>query len=69
MRLRTARMRLMEILVDDPTRCWFGYDLLRATKVSPGNLYAALAILESSGVIESGWSDGPEPRRRWYRAV
>lgn len=44
-------------------------DLLHATRLSFGRLYAALETLEADGFIASTWQDGPPPRRRLYRLI
>ncbi len=48
---------------------YVGNDLDKATGLHAGSMYLALAHLEVSGRIESGWADRRphQPRRRWYR--
>lgn len=52
----------------------YGLDLVGIVAVLRGKpstrhtryVYVALARLEATGQIISGWWDGPAPRRRWY---
>jgi DNA-binding PadR family transcriptional regulator len=49
-------------------RAWYGLDLWRVMRISSGRLYSLLLELEREGYATSWWEDGPEPRRRLYRA-
>lgn len=62
--------RILVALADGAAHYVVG-DLDRLTGIHAGSMYPALARLEATGRIESGWADqGPsKPRRRWYRTT
>lgn len=43
-----------------------GAELSKATGMTSGRLYPALARMEADGRLKSAWVDGPYPRRRLY---
>jgi DNA-binding PadR family transcriptional regulator len=48
---------------------WSDLAIREAIRVTASKLYPALFALESAGVIEGHWVDGPAPRARRYRLV
>src|ERR1700733_3076249 len=56
----------------DPTRQWYGLELMRASELKSGTVYPALARLEKAGWLESSWeeidpSKAKRPLRRLYK--
>ncbi|MFP3962726.1 helix-turn-helix transcriptional regulator [Actinomadura fulvescens] len=64
-------IKVLEALLVDPAREYYGLELRTATGVGNGTLYPRLAELESYGWLESRWEipevPGGRPPRRYYR--
>ena len=66
-----ATLAVLRVLLDDPTRPRYGFDIARDAGLATGSLYPILARLEQLGWVSSYWEDqgsGDEgrPRRRYY---
>ena len=60
------------MLTADPAARHYGYDLMKAAKLSSGTLYPMLARLEQEGLVEAEWEAqrpdaGGRPPRKYYR--
>jgi PadR family transcriptional regulator, regulatory protein PadR len=63
---------LLEVLLEDPTREWYGFELCKAAELKSGTVYPSLARLERAEWLTSEWEDvdpstAGRPRRRIYR--
>lgn len=69
LRLTKPLLSLIEALLADPTKDFWGFELMKETTLTSGTIYPLLARLETVGWLESGWDDQAEsgPRRRYYR--
>lgn len=70
-RLSRQTLGILEMLLEDPTRPAYGFELMTQVGVKSGTLYPILARLEREGLLRSEWEEGePEalgrPRRRYY---
>jgi DNA-binding PadR family transcriptional regulator len=64
-------LRVLRVLLQDPTASHYGTEIGRAARLSGGSLYPLLLRLKQAGVLESGWEDVDpsevgRPRRRLY---
>lgn len=72
-RKRSHETRLvLQILLDAPTEETYGLEVVRATGLAAGSVYAILRRLEDEGLLDSRWedldtSDAGRPPRRYYR--
>jgi DNA-binding PadR family transcriptional regulator len=63
-------VKVARVLLADPDRLHYGYDLRREAQVLTGTLYPLLRRLVGLGWLTDGWEDSvPDgrPRRRYYR--
>jgi PadR family transcriptional regulator PadR len=72
LRISPAVLAVLEIFIQDVTKSWYGYDLMKATKQASGKLYPILTKLVAAGWLVRDWSDidptvEGRPARRWYR--
>src|SRR5215213_6406509 len=70
LRITGPLLKLIDVLLADPTANFWGFELMKATGLPSGTLYPLLARLEGMGWLESGWDESKEssgPRRRYYR--
>jgi DNA-binding PadR family transcriptional regulator len=63
---------VLQVLLDAPTEEVYGLQVMRATGVAPGTVYAILRRFEDEGLMESDWEQmDPEaegrPPRRYYK--
>jgi DNA-binding PadR family transcriptional regulator len=64
--------RVLRVLIADPAAPHYGYDLMKAARLTSGTLYPMLARLQQQGVVESEW-ESPQhdaegrPPRKYYR--
>lgn len=70
-KMTTQTLAILSAMLDDPTRAWWGFEVMEAAKLKSGTVYPALARLERAGWLESRWEDvNPKdegrPRRRLY---
>ena len=75
--LRTVKLtgpleRVLRVLIADPAARHYGYDLMRAARLTSGTLYPMLARLQQQGLVESEWEPqqhdaGGRPPRKYYR--
>jgi len=66
-----ATLKVLKVLVTDPSRGHYGLELCRATELPSGTIYPILRRLEREGWTESQWEDidpvkEGRPRRRLY---
>jgi PadR family transcriptional regulator, regulatory protein PadR len=70
-RMTGPLQRLLTTLVTDPGAHWYGYELMKAAKLSSGTLYPMLARLEDQGMVSAEWEREPtvsgRPLRKYYR--
>jgi PadR family transcriptional regulator PadR len=71
-RMTAQTLRLLNVLLSDPTAEWYGFDLADRAGIKTGTLYPILARLESAEWLGSHWEDvdpheAHRPRRRLYR--
>lgn len=54
----------------DPSRKFWGYDLMRETHLASGTIYPLLGRWLTQGLVQDGWAPSGEasdgPRRRYY---
>jgi PadR family transcriptional regulator, regulatory protein PadR len=70
LRLTTPLLKLLRVLLADPTANYWGFEIMKATGLASGTVYPLLARLEGMRWLESGWDDEQDisgPRRRYYR--
>lgn len=69
LRLTTPLLKLLEALLVDPAASYWGFELMKVTKLASGTMYPLLARLEGLGWLESGWDEQATsgPRRRYYQ--
>jgi len=65
-------LRLLDVLLQDPTKEYFGLELADAAGIHTGTIYPQLARLEQLGWLTSAWEEINEReigrrRRRYYR--
>jgi PadR family transcriptional regulator, regulatory protein PadR len=63
---------VLECLLAEPSREWYGFRLSEAAGIRPGTSYPILAKLERLGWVTSSWEEADpaeegRPRRRFYR--
>ncbi len=63
---------VLSVLIENPARPFYGFELMAHAKVKSGTLYPMLARLEKAGWITSSWEEvdphtAARPRRRYYR--
>jgi DNA-binding PadR family transcriptional regulator len=69
LRLTTPLLKLLRVLLADPTANYWGFEIMKATGLASGTVYPLLARLEGMGWLESDWDDEQDvsgPRRRYY---
>jgi DNA-binding PadR family transcriptional regulator len=70
-RLTAPLVKLLRVLLADPTSQYWGFEIMKKTGLASGTVYPLLARLEGMGWLESGWADEPtisgRPRRRYYQ--
>jgi PadR family transcriptional regulator, regulatory protein PadR len=72
-RITLNMLKILRVLLEDPTVERYGLELGKAAGVAGNGLYPVLMRLESSGVLTSAWEDtataseAGRPRRRMYR--
>src|SRR5262245_54188233 len=71
-RLSERGLRVLRMLVEQPSKGTSGAEIAKATGVSSGTLYPLLARLEAAGWLKSQWENVEpgavgRPRRRLYK--
>lgn len=71
-RLTKQTRRLLEVLLTDPARDWYGLELLRLAELRSGTAYPILHRLHADGWLAASREDVDtheegRPRRRLYR--
>ena len=69
-----TQMVLRQALLE-PTREWYGLEMVQATGLPTGTVYPIITRLEQAGLITSRWESPaehaevaqPRPRRRYYQ--
>jgi PadR family transcriptional regulator PadR len=64
-------LRVLSVLLRDPTRPIYGLELVKEVKSTSGTVYPILGRLERAGWIKGTWesanpADEGRPRRRFY---
>jgi PadR family transcriptional regulator, regulatory protein PadR len=72
MRITPATVKVLQALMEAPAARYYGYALMRATRLKSGSLYPILERLESAGWVDSQWEEIDEtkegrPPRRYYQ--
>ena len=71
-RMTQPTVLVLQSLLAQPGRKWYGLELCRATGLPSGTLYPIIARLEQEGWLASEWEDPQlheregRPRRRYY---
>jgi PadR family transcriptional regulator PadR len=71
-RMTMTTLKVLGVLLDDPTAEHYGLEISKAAGLASGSLYPILARLEQAGWIQGAWEDldpaaaGRRPRR-YYR--
>jgi PadR family transcriptional regulator PadR len=70
-RVTVNLLRVLRVLLQDPTASHYGTEIGRAARLSGGSLYPLLLRLKQAGILESAWEDVDpsevgRPRRRLY---
>jgi PadR family transcriptional regulator PadR len=71
-RMTMTTLKVLGVLLDDPTAEHYGLEIAKAAGLASGSLYPILARLEQAGWIQGSWEDvdpvaaGRRPRR-YYR--
>lgn len=70
-RLTQQNLRVLKLFSEDPGTALAGADIMKATGLASGTLYAILLRFENYGLLESRWEhESPtvlgRPRRRFY---
>lgn len=68
-RITKQLLKLLTALIEDPTREWYGLELIERTKISSGTLYPLLHRLVNDGWLERrGYAPSARggPERRVY---
>jgi PadR family transcriptional regulator, regulatory protein PadR len=72
MRISLQTLRVLKVLVEQPSQQHYGLEILERTGLSAGSLYPILGRLEAAGWLTGEWEtidpavEG-RPRRRYYR--
>ena len=69
-RISEQLVRVLDVLLDDPTSEHYGLAVANAAGLRSGTLYPIMARLEKAGWLESRWETDDTargPRRRLYR--
>jgi PadR family transcriptional regulator PadR len=56
-------LQLFGVLLDDPQRWRYGYDLSKETSLASGTLYPILMRLTDQRLLETAWEPSDEPGR------
>jgi DNA-binding PadR family transcriptional regulator len=69
--MTTQVLRVLAVLLEEPTADHYGMELMRSTGLKSGTLYPILARLERAGWLTSDWENVDaavegRPRRRMY---
>lgn len=69
LRLSPQTRMLLDVLVSDPTKWRYGYDLSRETGLKSGTLYPVLMRLANNALLETRWetTEAGKPPRHMYR--
>jgi PadR family transcriptional regulator PadR len=71
-RITIPTQLVLEALIRQPARRWYGLELRKTTGLPGGTLYPIVARLEQIGWLESEWEEPEQhegsgrPRRRYY---
>ena len=63
-------LRILRLLLEEPTAWQYGYDLSQRTKLKSGTLYPILIRLTEQGWLETRWAEPARqgrPARHTYR--
>lgn len=69
-RLSRQTLNVLEVLLEDPTRPTYGFELMTRARIKSGSLYPILVRLERAGFLESAWEErDPQNSRRAAAAL
>jgi DNA-binding PadR family transcriptional regulator len=60
-RISPQLVKVLEVLLSDPQRAWYGFELMRRTQLTSGTLYPILRRLAGDGWLERS---GSQPSAR-----
>lgn len=71
MNISPQTLSVLEVMLAEPTRDWYGYELSRQSGLKSGTIYPMLARLERVGWLTSRWEEAPAgmkkgPRKRVF---
>jgi PadR family transcriptional regulator, regulatory protein PadR len=71
LRMTLATQAVLKVLLDEPAKPRYGFDIARDAGLATGSLYPILARLEQIGWVSSSWEQQDDtsqgrPRRRYY---
>lgn len=71
-RLGGKLLGVLGVLMEDPNRRTYGFELMTQAGIKSGTMYPILARLEREGLLQSEWEEGDpgdlgRPRRRYYK--
>lgn len=71
-RLSGPALKLLKLMLEEPTKKRSGAEISRETKIGSGTLYPLLMRFERAGWLTSEWEsvdprEAGRPRRRFYR--
>ena len=70
-RMTHQGLQVLKVFLEEPTRQFYGAELIKATGLPSGTIYPIMLRFERSGLLNSRWetetpSDMGRPRRRLY---
>lgn len=69
-KLTEQLVRVLDVLLDDPTGDHYGFSVAKAADIKTGTLYPIMTRLEDAGWLTSRWQDDDNtrgPRKRLYK--
>ena len=57
MKLTGPLDRVLRVFLADPSAPRYGYDLMKAARLSSGTLYPLLARLQGEGLLSAAWEE------------
>jgi PadR family transcriptional regulator PadR len=71
-RVTVTTQAVLRVLLDEPDRGHYGFDIGKKARIATGSLYPILDRLERAGWVTAAWEDidpkeAGRPRRRYYQ--
>lgn len=71
-RMSLQTLTILAALLEDPSREWYGLELMQLAGLRSGTTYSTLARMHEAGWLDAHWeeqaaSELGRPRRRFYR--